>query len=245
MSHSGTNRLSSGAKIGDRFAFETPDGKFDGLVVGLYGGDTNDGTPCIGMHYERYVEAAPALKGRVGSIWFMVPRDSQREIASTIDGGFATSDEPTLTATREAVMTASFLKGNLAIPKILLKIATLMIGVTALVTASTITTSMRERRGDFGVLRALGYKRLHVAGLVYLEVLAVCVLGGLIGGGIPFLLFRHTGIPLGSDFLSNVQVSPISFGKGMLVALAIALVSGLAPALETFRLDVVRALGRA
>ena len=52
---------------------------------------------------------------------------------------------------------------------------------TARVIASTITAAVAERTQEIGILRAVGFRRAHVARVVLLESMATSMIGGALG----------------------------------------------------------------
>ncbi len=131
-----------------------------------------------------------------------------------------------------------------AVPNLLSKVSLLAILITILISASTLGMSLEERRGEFAVLRALGYRRVRILGLILAESSMLCVLGGLIGSVMPFLLFYRTGFTLGPFHARDVPVDPTACVASLLVSLAIGVLVALLPALRTLRHDVINELNR-
>jgi putative ABC transport system permease protein len=99
--------------------------------------------------------------------------------------------------------------------------------------------SVKERTKEIGTRKALGARRRTILLQFLIESTALCLLGGLIGLSIAYLLC----FSIASAFPSF----PIHFSfalvfTGMLVSVMTGLVSGLAPAWSASRLDPVTAL---
>jgi putative ABC transport system permease protein len=111
-----------------------------------------------------------------------------------------------------------------------------------LVTGSTMSQAVRERIGELGVLKAIGFTNAQVLGLVLAESCALTGLGGALGLGLAWL-FTSRGDPTGGMLpLFHFPVSDLLLGVGLCVALG--LLTGLLPALQATRLRVADALRR-
>ncbi len=111
---------------------------------------------------------------------------------------------------------------------------------------NTMYAAVSDRSREIATLRALGFGGLPVAVAVLLEAMVLAALGGLLGGGLAWLLFNgYTVSTLGSDFSQVVfqfRVTPGLLFNGLKWALAIGLVGGLFPALRAARVPVTVAL---
>jgi ABC-type antimicrobial peptide transport system permease subunit len=100
---------------------------------------------------------------------------------------------------------------------------------------NTMLMSVFERTREFGVLRAIGWRRYQVLGLVLGESLVVSGLGGLVGlsmGMVGVRLVEHT--PAVGGFLSGTF--PLTLlAQGLGVALVLGLVGGAYPAWRASR----------
>jgi putative ABC transport system permease protein len=97
----------------------------------------------------------------------------------------------------------------------------------------------RERTKEIGVLKAIGFSDGGALALVLAEAAAVCVFGALIGLLIAEWLFPIARSLVG--FNAAIQQGPV-FLSGLALAAALALASGLPPALRALRLPVIEAL---
>jgi putative ABC transport system permease protein len=62
-----------------------------------------------------------------------------------------------------------------------LAVSIIVLVVGALVIASTITAAVAERTQEIGILRAVGFRRVHVARVILLESMATSMIGGALG----------------------------------------------------------------
>jgi putative ABC transport system permease protein len=76
-----------------------------------------------------------------------------------------------------------------------------------------------------------------VLGLVLAESLMLCVLAAFIG-----LALSYAALPIIKQGLQGVELSPLALVPGFGVAVLLALIVGLAPALRAMRLNIVDAL---
>lgn len=106
------------------------------------------------------------------------------------------------------------------------------------VTGNTMRQSVRERAAEFAVLKTVGFSNRSVLFIVIAEAMALCVLAAVIGMGI-----ADAAAPLVHDLIGSIDLSSAVFVNGLCVAILLALVSALVPALGVWRLSVVEALG--
>ena len=238
-------------KIGDKVPIFTPiwrkaDGsqtwEFD--IVGIYDGkEKNTDTTSMFFRYDYFDEARAGAKGQVG--WYTLRvKDSSRaaEIAKAIDKEFENSDAETKTEP-EAAFAQAWVKqvGNIAL--ITASILGAVFFTILLVTGNTMSQAVRERTGELGLLKAVGFTNGQVVLLVMAEALAIALLGGALGLGGACLI-----IPAVAKGLSNMlplfffPLRDLLLGIGICVALG--LVTGLFPAFGAMRLRVADALRR-
>lgn len=113
--------------------------------------------------------------------------------------------------------------------------------VGALVVMTTMMSSVTERTQEIGILRAVGFRRTHVARLVLLEALAVSVLGSALGWAAGMAAARLSGQVI-AQITSPAAVEPwlalVAVALGALVGVG----SGLYPAAKAAAMDPTQAL---
>ncbi len=212
-------------------------------IVGIFDGrDETTDTTLMFFHYDYLNERRAWAKGEVG--WFIVrvqDVSQAAEVAKLIDKEFENSSAETRTEPEGA-----FLNGWVkSIVDVTLIIATIMSAVfftILLVTGNTMSQSVRERTGELGVLKAMGYTNVQVLVLVLAESCLLGLLGGGLGLGIGWLMVAQ-GDPTGGLLaLFFFPTRDVFIGIGFAVALG--LLAGFFPALGAMRLRVADALRR-
>ena len=111
---------------------------------------------------------------------------------------------------------------------------------------NTMFAAVAARAREIATLRAIGFRGVPVVVSVLLETMLLALLGGVLGGGITWLIFNgYTASTLGSNFSQVVfqfRVSPELLWTGIKWAMAIGFVGGLFPAVRAARLPVTTAL---
>lgn len=111
---------------------------------------------------------------------------------------------------------------------------------------NTMYSAVSARTAEIGTLRALGFGRVAVVASVLAEALLLAFAGGLLGCGIAWLLFNGYSVStLGGGFSQiafDFAVTPDLLRQGLLWALGIGFIGGLAPALHAARIPVTEAL---
>ncbi len=240
-----------GWKVGDRIPIQATiwtknDGgrtwEFD--LVGIYDGAAKGtDTTQLFFRYDYFEETRMFGKGTVG--WYMVRvRDPAEaaDVAKRIDEEFANSSAETKTETEKA-----FLQGWARqvgdIGLIIKAILSAVFFTILLVAGNTMAQSVRERTGELGVLKALGFTNGQMLSLVLAESCLLAVLGGALGLGLAWW-FISTGDPT-RGALPVFYFPARDRVTGLLLALTLGLVTGIMPAVQAMRLRIADALRRA
>ena len=238
-------------KIGDKAQIFTPiwrqaDGnqtwEFD--IVGIYDGkEKNTDTMSMFFRYDYFDEARPRAKGQVG--WYTIrvkDPDQAAEIAKKVDQEFENSDYETKTEPEGAFAQAWAKQvGNIAL--ICASILGAVFFAILLVTGNTMSQSVRERTGELGVLKALGFTNVQVLVLVVAESCLLSVLGGALGLGLISLIVPGLAKAL-SNFLPMFYFPTQDLLLGVGICLALGVATGILPALAAMRLRVADSLRR-
>jgi putative ABC transport system permease protein len=238
-------------KIGDRIPIQTAiwpkkDGssawEFD--LVGIYDGkDKQTDTMSLFFHYDYFEEARLRDKGQVGWYTIRVKDPTQAaEIAAKVDREFENSAAETK-AEPEGAFVQGFANqlGNIAL--IVASILGAVFFTILLVTGNTMSQAVRERTGELGVLKAIGFTNRQVLVLVLAESCLMAVLGGVLGLGLAWLYITSHGDPTGG-MLPMFYLPNRDLLIGLAISLALGLFTGVFPAIQAMRLRVADALRR-
>jgi putative ABC transport system permease protein len=239
-------------QVGDHVPITTPIWrKADGTqtwefeIDGIYDGkEKNTDTLSMFFHYDYFDEArAGTAKGQVGWYTVLLKDSSQAaEVAKLIDREFENSDYETKTEP-EAAFAQAWAKqvGNIAL--IIASILGAVFFTILLVTGNTISQAVRERTGELGVLKAIGFTNGQVMRLVLAEACLIAVLGGALGLGLAWIVVPVVGGAL-SNLLPMFYFPARDLFLGVVICLALGVVTGFFPALAAMRLRVAEALRR-
>lgn len=245
-----------GWKIGDKVPIRStiwvlPDGSYTWTfdIVGIFDGkDKGTDTTPLFFRYDYFDEARDQGsqnwgKGKVGWYTIRIKNPSQAaEVAKLVDDEFANSPAETKTEPEGA-----FIQGWASqIGNIVLIVAAILGAVfftILLVTGNTMAQAVRERTGELGVLKAIGFTNGQVVALVLAESCLLAVIGGIAGLGLasaitPVMAQKLAGLlPL---FFLPTRALFIGLG----LSIVLGLVTGIVPALVAMRLRVADALRR-
>ena len=241
-----------GWRVGDRIPIEADiwpkaDGSrsWEFELVGAF--TAREGTPeppVMLFHHDYFDEARMYGRGGVG--WYVVRIDDPArapEIAGAIDALFENSRNPVKSATEDA-FARSFAAQLGDIELITTGILSAVFFTILLLTANTMSQSLRERIAELAVLKTLGFSNARVAFLVLGEAVLLCVAGGLLGLGLAVLaapglsaFFEQNGL---GAFRVAWEVAALAIG----IALALGAAVGAAPAWTANRLAIADALRR-
>jgi putative ABC transport system permease protein len=239
-------------KVGDRIPIRSTiwaraDGnrvwEFD--LVGIYDGrDKGTDTTPFFLRYDYFDEERRTLwgKGQVGWYTIRVKDPAQAaEVAKAVDKEFENSSAETKTEPEGAFVQAWAQQiGN--ITYIIATILGAVFFTILLVTGNTIAQSVRERTGEWGVLKAIGFTNAQVLLLILAESCLLSLLGGAIGLGLAWVIISHGDPTKGLLPLFLFRTSDLVLGLGF--ALLLGLITGIFPALQATRLQVANALRR-
>lgn len=238
-------------KIGDKVPIFSPiwrqaDGNqtWDFDIVGIY--DTKEKAAdnmSLFFRYDYFDEARAGVKGQVGWYTIRVKDPSKAtEIAKQVDREFENSDAETKTEP-EGAFAQSWANqiGNIALMTAAILGAVFF--TILLVTGNTMSQGVRERTGELGVLKAIGFTNTQVLLLVLAESCLIAMLGGAMGLGLACLIVPAVGQAL-SNFLPMFFFPMRDLLLGIGICVALGLITGIFPALAAMRLRVADALRR-
>ena len=245
-----------GWKIGDKVPirstiWQRPDGSYTWTfdIVGIFDGAKKgtDTTPLF-FRYDYFDETQQQGnqsfgKGKVGWYIIRIKDPSQAaETAKRVDAEFENSPNETKTEPEGAFVQgwASQL-GNIVF--IVAAILSAVFFTILLVTGNTMAQAVRERTGELGVLKAIGFTNGQVVALVLAESCLLTVIGGVVGLGLASAVIPAMAGQL-AGLLPMFFLPARDLVTGFGLAVALGLVTGIFPALQAMRLRVADALRR-
>ena len=161
-------------------------------------------------------------------------------VADAIDARFANHTVPTETVTEKGHL-APFVASLSDAMNGLRIVGYLALAVTLLVVGNSVAIGVRERTREIGTLRALGYGRERVIGLVLAEAMLVAVTGGVVGAGIAYAVFSSGQVAIpgaGFEFITDPSVVL----RSALLSIPLGALAGAQPAWSAVRMTITEAL---
>jgi putative ABC transport system permease protein len=177
----------------------------------------------------------------VNIFWVKIDRStSAPQVIADIDEMFANSAHETATETEVALIKEQ-VGGTLSLLVNGAKfLAAIVIFTIALVAANAAAMTVRERRHEIAVMRAIGFTRGSIIWRVLVEGLAIGVTGGVLGCGLAFVgfdLLPHVAGALG-PLVYALVLSPRIIAYSFMIAALIGGASALIPAMLATRRDI-------
>ena len=209
-------------------------------IVGTLGGKA---PPSFLFFRRDYLEEAAGEPGFVDNYWVRVDQSSSvPKVITALDARFANSSAETLSES-EAAYISGFIKNYRLFFKLAEVLGFIVVVTIGLVAANTAAMSIRERRGEIAVMRAMGFPARVILVMIVAESVLMALLGGLLGCGAAYLTFKL--FQIGTDAmgpLSGIHVSPSIIGETMVLAVLLGIVSAFVPAWAAARRNIVDAL---
>jgi putative ABC transport system permease protein len=191
---------------------------------------------------------AAFTKEQIGWIMSRIDDPSKSaEISRRLDKLFDERDDQTVTMSERAFQ-LSFLGGFSAILSAFDLVSAVILLIMLLILANTVSMSVRERTHEYGVLRAIGFSPRYVFGFILGEAVLIALLGGVLGALLTMGLINGALGPALEDnmgaFFPYFRTPMAVIGMALAGAVAIGVISGLAPAIGASRRKVTDALRR-
>jgi putative ABC transport system permease protein len=248
----------AGRKLAKRFGWRIGDaivlkgtyfqGEYRFVLKAIYDGrDPNTDETQFFFHWDYLNEAlkknAPQLADQVG--WYMIQverPDLAPVVSQEIDADFKNSLAETLTET-EAAFNLSFVEMTSSILWAIRVVSWVVIGVILVVLTNTMAMNARERLGEYAVLKTLGFRPRHLAGLIVGESLLLAMVGGVLGLALSFPVIGFFPKDV-EQYFPGLYISRVTILVGLATALAVGLLAALVPAWRAARVGIATALRR-
>jgi putative ABC transport system permease protein len=233
-----------GWKIGDRIPLMSQTAQMNGStdwafdVVGTFSdSDVGSGRDNILINLAYLEEARFLGKGTVQHFNVAISDPSQAAaVSDEIDRRFANSAQET--KTESLLELAQARAQSIGDMNFLIRaIVGAALAALLLATASMMMQSIRERRLELAVLKAVGFTDRSVFLLILAEALLVCVVAAAFGLAVATVL-----LPIAGMFVVGLAMPKVVIAIGLGLAIAVALMSAAVPAAQAARLRVATAL---
>jgi len=210
-------------------------------IVGIFDADPKYSRTSLGsgfwFNYDYLDESRLSDRHHVHQFIIQIDNpDHATAISSGIDKLFENSSDETRTQTENAAIQSQF-KQLADINFIANAIVGAVMFTLLFLTGNTMMQSVRERIPELAVLKTLGFPAGTVCALVLLESLLLCLSAAIVGLLLSAAAVKGLGTALGTGVLPPVVVI-----GGLAMAVVLAIVSGVVPALLAQRLNIVDAL---
>jgi putative ABC transport system permease protein len=224
-----------GLGVGDRFR---ADGTVN-TVVGIY--DTGVSFGDLGAMFPLpAVQSYNRVPGAVTLVFVKVdPGAAPSRVAAAIDRNL-----PELATIRTADQFGRADRNLVFLQAAVTGSTVLALLIGAVIVGNTMLLSLFERTREFGLLRAIGWSRARVVGLVLAEGLSLSLVGFVVGVGLSVVV---AGLLEDLPQLRGILHASFSlgaYGRGLVVGLGMAVLGSLYPSLRAASLAPGRALSR-
>jgi len=183
----------------------------------------------------------PERADQVG--WFMVEIERPElapAVSERIDKIFQNSLAETLTETEKA-FNLSFVEMTKAILMAIQVVSWAVIGVILVVLANTMAMSARERLGEYAVLKTMGFRPRHLAGIIIGESMILALVGGCLGLALSVPALRLFPGDV-SQYFPVLEITNVTAALGLSVALVVGVLAAVFPAWRAMRVKIAEAL---
>lgn len=238
-------------KVGDQVTLEGRNfpGVWHFTIAGTYHSDVKTFSDNLFLFHWEYLDSQIAAgdprKNQISWLMSLVDFERSTDIAKAIDRHFDSYDIQTQSMTEKS-MIGMFMANFASALDAINFISVVLLCIAALILGNTVSMGVRERKFQFGVLRAIGFTNGAVLRLILAEA-------GMIGlaGGIAGVIASYGVINLGlGDVIENnmgslfpvfgVPHSAVAAGIALPVLLAIG--AAMPPALKALRVQIVQSL---
>ena len=175
--------------------------------------------------------------------WFIIEvarPELAANVAGEIDALFKNSFAETITETESA-----FIQGYTSMTEALLQViqvvSWVVIGVILMVLANSMAMGARETMKEFVMLKVMGFRPRHLAGLILGESLLLSLMGGLLGLGLTFPAVQVFRSQLGQYF-RVFPLTGLTLALGLAAALGVGILAAALPAWRAARVGIAAAL---
>lgn len=232
-----------GWKVGDRVTLTGTifpvDLEF--LIVGSYDHELDRNNFYFRYDYFNEVMDEP---NEVGAFWIRADSiDHIDEIARKVDMTFRNTPAETKTETEKAFILGFIsMLGNVRV--MVGSIMSVVVFTMLLVSASTMAMTIRERLREIAILKAVGYTRDKILGLILGESILIGVLGFVFGAGLSWSMNFVDLNRITQGFIQAFLPTWKIYSGALFIGMGIGLLSGLFPAIQASGMTIRDAIRR-
>lgn len=237
-------------KVGDRIPvnsniFSQKDGRtdWDFDVVAIYRGqDAQTDASSVYFHYDYFNETQSFGGNMIGWLGVVTASSGLNEqVIKQIDDLFTNTPYETDTMPEKEFNKAFIAQlGNIGL--ILTSVVIAAFFVILVIVGNSMVLAIRERTREIGVMKTLGFTSPRIFFLVLAESLSVALIGGLLGVIGAWALVQWIGTT--SVQLPTLIIDSAIVIKSILIMLLLGFVTGIIPATNALRLNIITALSR-
>lgn len=247
-----------GKKLADRFGWRVGDtitltgtifpGKWDFILRSVYEGrNKNIDETLFFFHWDYLNESIKKQQStstdHVG--FYIVGIENPyiaAETSEAIDKSFKNSLAETLTETEKAFQ-LGFVAMSEAIIKAIQLISLVVIFIILIVVANTMGMSVRERIGEYAVLKTLGFRTRQITFLIMGESMVITIIGGITGIILTFPAAMGFSLAVGK-FFPVFNITGETMYLDLAVTLIVGLLAGIFPAYRAVTVRIAEGLRR-
>jgi len=213
------------------------------VTLTLVGTINSAPVPYLLLFRRDYLEEAAGRPGTVDNFWVRVDSaHAVQQVIAALDEKFANSSAETQSESESAFLAriVSNYRMFFRLAELLGAIVVLTIGLVA---ANTAAMSIRERRSEIAVMRAIGFPPWIIFSLLLSESLLIGLARGIIGCGSGFIalkLFTVGAAAIGP--LGTIRMPPSVLAETLVAAVLIGVLSALVPARSAAQRNIVDTL---
>jgi putative ABC transport system permease protein len=227
-----------GKKLADRFGWKVGDRvtltgtiypvDLDFEIAGIYESNLDENT--FYFRYDYFDDSLGEDGGKAGTFWVMADGvDSIPGLIESIDGLFRNSPAETRTMTEKAfALTFTEMIGN--VKALIGSISSVVVLTMLIVTGSTMAMQIRERSRETAILKAMGFTRGRVIGMILGEAVAISAVGTLVGYVAIVLLSMVDMAAVTGGMIQVFNPGAMGAAVALAVGVGVGLISGFIPA---------------
>jgi putative ABC transport system permease protein len=248
----------AGRKLAERFGWKVGDnivlkgtifpGQWEFVLRAIYTGErkTTDETQFF-FHWdylnETLKKTSPLRADQVGFYLIGVKNpDQAADVAAAVDNLFKNSLAETLTETEKAFQ-LSFVAMSDAIIAVIQIVSFIIIIIIMAVMANTMAMTARERMTEYAVMKTLGFRGWHIAGLIFGESLLISAVGCAFGIALTFPAAKWFSDTMGT-FLPVFNVEKKTLYLDLAAAIIVGFVAAAFPSWRAVHVRIAEGLRR-